>query len=296
MPMPNNVILVRHGESIGNLFSRFSKLGLDQLFPPEFLEQHSSNWRLSDTGIEQSKAAGEYIRNRMPHFDRYIVSEYTRAEETAANLNLPDALWYPEINLREREWGDLSALTYKEKQERFSASLHERKKDPFFWIPPNGESLAQVCVRVDRVIQTLHRECEGKNVLVVCHGEIMWAFRVLLERMTQERFGELEMSDNPHDNIHNCQILHYTRVDPISKEIHPYLDWMTSVCPWDLALSSNEPQEIKREGFTNEKLRQLVERDSRFDELLEKIRELQEVPDSKVTEIMDPYRLQGKLK
>ena len=37
-------------------------------------------------------------------------------------------------------------------------------------VRPNGESIAQLCLRIDGVLHTLHRECSDKRVLVVCHG------------------------------------------------------------------------------------------------------------------------------
>ena len=82
----------------------------------------------------------------------------------------------------------------------------------------------------------------------------MWAFRVRLERMTSKRYHELDLSDNPFDHIHNCQVLHYTRRDPATQVLSPHIEWMRSVCPTDLSLSSNNWQNIVRRQFTNEEL------------------------------------------
>ena len=261
MTLPIDLVLVRHGESEGNVATRFSKNGDNRYFTPEFLARHSSSFRLSPEGRRQAAAAGAWIRTNLygssgkKGFGRYLTSEYTRAMETAALLGLPRAEWYVSFYLRERVWGDMEVLPEDMRRERFTASMEMKHEDPFHWKPPNGESIADVCLRVDRVLQTLHREANDKRVIIVCHGEIMWAFRILLERMTQERFKELDLSKHPHDRIHNCHVLHYTRSNPDICDVAPYASWVRSTCPWDLSRSSNEWQEIKRPHFTSEELR-----------------------------------------
>jgi len=41
----------------------------------------------------------------------------------------------------------------------------------FFWAPPGGESLANVCIRIDHTLNTLRRDCANQRVVIVCHGE-----------------------------------------------------------------------------------------------------------------------------
>ena len=106
MPMPEDLYLVRHGESEGNLVNRRSRAGDDSLFTPEHVQRHSSQWHLTDRGIEQARAAGEFLRReaRLP-FDVYLTSEWVRAMETAAYLEIPGAQWHPYVFLRERSLG-----------------------------------------------------------------------------------------------------------------------------------------------------------------------------------------------
>lgn len=56
---------------------------------------------------------------------------------------------------------------------------------------PGGESLANACLRVDRVLTQLRESCSGFRVVLVCHGNIMLAFRIRLERMKQSTFRTL---------------------------------------------------------------------------------------------------------
>jgi NAD+ kinase len=250
-----DLVLVRHGESEGNRANKLSRRGDDSIFTEEFLQRHSSTWCLTRRGRRQARKAGEWIQTNLGcRFDRYYASEYLRAMETAALLDLPDAQWYLEYYLRERDFGAIDVMTDQARRERFGAELNRRAADGLYWIPPNGESLAQVSLRVDRVLHTLHRECSDKRVIIVSHGEIMWLFRLRLERITQRRFKALLFSSDPHDRIHNCQILHYTRFDPENGQLMPKMHWMRSICPDDLSLSHNEWETIARPSFSNKAL------------------------------------------
>lgn len=266
MAMPVNLVLVRHGEAEGNLAVRLSKKGDDRLYTEEFRQRHSSLWRLTDKGIKQAKTAGRWIANNMPDitFDRCYVSEYLRAMETAGHLAIPNARWYVDFYLRERDAGDMDVITHAEKHQHFPSSMESHKRDALYWTPPNGESTAQLCFRIDRVLQTLHRECSDRNVIIVCHGEVIWAFRIRLERMSQSRFYELDQSKDPFDRIHNCQIVHYSRRNPENQQLADHLDWMRSVCPTDTSRSSNYWQAIERNRYSNADLLETVSQTPRL--------------------------------
>jgi NAD+ kinase len=272
MTLPLDLVLVRHGESEGNVAYGLSRRGDDRHFTPEFLARHSSKWRLTENGQGQARAAGAWLREHVaPSFDRYFVAEYLRAMETAAHLGFADAAWRCDFYLRERDWGVFDLMTYQERRERYGDDLKRRELDAFFWTPPGGESMAALCLRIDRVLDTLHRTCSDARVLIVGHGEVMWGFRVRLERMSQERYRELDSARDPKLKIHNCQVLHYTRRDPATGLVSPYLDWMRSVCPWDPSRSENAWQPIRRHKYTNAELLAAVERTARLrrDELAE---------------------------
>lgn len=255
MGMPNDMLLVRHGDSELNAANRLSRNGDHSAFTPEFKARHSSDLLLTDRGLWQPTKAGAWIKvNVGLYFDRYVVSDYYRSRQTAALLELPDAQWFSEVYLRERDRGDMDIVSELERQTDYAEAMKMLNRSKFFTRPPNGESMADLLLRVDRVLDTLCRECDGKKVIIVCHGEVMWAFRVRMEHMSRERFEELDRSDNPFDRIYNCQILHYTRIDPETGKQSKYCDWFRSVCPTDLSLSRNEWEKIERRTFTNEQL------------------------------------------
>jgi len=262
MTMPINLVLIRHGESEGNVATKRSRQGDDSLFTPEFVARHSSTWRLTQAGREQARTAGAWVRENLADitFTRHYASEYARAMETAALLHLPEARWYVDFRLRERDWGDLDVVTDAARRAHFASNLSRRNVQPFFWTPPNGESMADVCAtRVESMLDTLHRECTDTSVVMVLHGELMWGFRVRLERMSQRRYVELDLSDDPRDRIHNCQVLHYTRQDPSTGETARAYGWMRSVSPMDPSKSRNEWEPIVRRVYTNEDLLDEVE-------------------------------------
>ncbi len=263
MTLPLDLVLVRHGESEGNIAKRRSEQGDHSVFTKEFRNRHTSSFRLSKRGREQASLAGKFLRKEFfrggSGFDRYITSEYARAMETAGLLRLPQALWFRDFYLAERGWGELEICPEDERVKRFGDALKQRAAQPFFWRPPNGESMAQLCLRVDRVLHTLHRECSDKRVLIVCHGEVMRAFQVRLERMSQGRFKRQIFSKKSEDRIRNCQIIHYTRRDPENGILSPHANWVRWIRPTEEPVPVSDWRQIERPRYTNAELLEVVE-------------------------------------
>jgi len=265
--MPVRLVFVRHGESEGNVAKRLSRRGDTSAFTPEFLDRHSYQFRLTDVGIKQAEAAGVWIKANINggKFDRQYVSEYVRAIETAARLSLPDALWRKDLDIRERDYGLMDLLSPEDTKRLYSEELKLFRRDSLLMpTPGGGESMATVGLRSKAFFDTLHRECSRNSVIVVSHGEFIWSCRIRLERITIGRYHELDSSKNPHDRIHNCQIIEYTRVDPKTGEEASCYNWMRSVCPSGLLLSRNEWVPIVRKKFTNEDLLAEVESYPRY--------------------------------
>jgi broad specificity phosphatase PhoE len=140
--------------------------------------------------------------------------------ETAALLGVEGPDWYSDPWLRERNWGGAEGLP---RDHPIMIDWKARqKRDPFYASPPNGESIDTLSIRLDRLFDTLHRECDGQRVLVVCHGEVMWGYMQRLERLLPQEWAERHGSKSWR--IHNCQILHYSRRDPESGEPSKRLD------------------------------------------------------------------------
>jgi broad specificity phosphatase PhoE len=147
MPLPIDIILVRHGQSEGNVAITASINGDESYMTDEFKKRHVSTYKLTKNGVKQAKAAGEWIKKNVnpPKFGRYLASEYVRAIQTAAYMDLQNADWQLDFFLREREWGDLDGLTISEQKKVYARSFEKKDAEPFYWTPPNGESFANLC-------------------------------------------------------------------------------------------------------------------------------------------------------
>jgi len=107
---------------------------------------------------------------------------------------------------------------------------------------------------VDRFLTELEEECAGLRVIVVCHGNIIEGFRLILEGLTQSNWITLRDSSDPHDKIHNCQIFWYSRRDPHTRRMRSNIKYYKSICPWDLSKSSNQWHSISPPVFSNDDL------------------------------------------
>lgn len=256
MAMPNHLVIVRHGHSEGNLVVEYARQGDDSFYTPDFRERPGHRWRLTENGRKQASVSGRWISENIgSEFDRYYVSPYVRTRETAAFLNLPNAEWRIDQRLRERDWGDIGSMPLAEFKENFPYNAFTKQIDALYWRPPGGESIADVRLRVRNFLDTLHRECEGKRVLVVTHGEFMWAARAEFEYLTDEQW--ILADKNPEQKIHNTQVIHYSRINPESDSQEKYLSWVKSVCPW-METTNNLWNQIERKKFSNKDLLEQV--------------------------------------
>lgn len=234
--LPVDLILVRHGQSEGNVANKASRQGDNQFFTQEFRDRHSRTFRLTDRGIEEAKSAGVWLKANIPlPLDRYYVSDYTRAIETAGLLGLPEAQWRREFHLRERDMALQDNLPADERQKLYAREHQQHERDKFLSVPAGGgESVAALCLRLKTtMLQHWARECEDKRVIAVCHGHVMRAFQVEIEDLLPEEFVRLDESEDLKEKIRNCQILWYSRRDPDTGTLARHVIAVRSICPWD---------------------------------------------------------------
>lgn len=262
--MPIDLVLVRHGSAEGNRAFNEGRRGNNQFFTDQFMARHESKWRLTEEGRAQSIETGKWIRkNISSFFGAYITSEYIRALETAALLDFPNAYWMKNVFLRERNFGRLSSLSYDERERRFSGALERRKRDHFYWVPPSGESLAEVALRVDYIIGSLqHAQLRPSSALIVTHFNVMQVFRTRIEMIRQNRFEE-ELIKVPEElKIKNAGVIHYTRKNPETGEIADIYKWRRIACPYVPEFANPKWMEIKYQYLTNEMITKEIEEHS----------------------------------
>ena len=112
-------------------------------------------------------------------FDHMFCSEYTRAVETAAHMNLPESRFNTEFLIREMDSGLQRGYEHPLKEygdaTRPLAAWWVRKGGG------SGESMADLCARLHIFLQQLCDTAAGLRVLVVCHGQVLRAFEALLQ-------------------------------------------------------------------------------------------------------------------
>jgi probable phosphoglycerate mutase len=151
------LILVRHGESVGNRDRIFTTT------PHELA--------LTELGRRQARAAGEKIA-KLFKTELVVSSPFVRAHETAKIiaeiLKLPLEI---EPNLHERDVGSLKGQPY---ESVMTAPGYDIKR-PWLWKPEGGESFEDVKARVGPIIDRLAAAHPTRDVVVVSHGGVMMA-------------------------------------------------------------------------------------------------------------------------
>jgi len=258
MAMPSNLYLVRHGQSEGNLVRKlFEETGDESFYSDEFLGLHESQYKLTALGEEQAEKAGFWFyENGITAFDCMLVSNNTRAMQTAAGLDLPNAKWMMDFNLRERDGGLFNFITPSRRDKKYADQQKFYDTQPFLARPPQGESIADVCQRIKIVLDTLSRERDGKDVIIVCHGHVMRSFRIILERMSLKKSNEYLTTKEDWGKMPNCSIVHYTRTNPGNPKqgLSDYFNWMRIIRPAGGGRAEDQFSGIERKKYSNEEL------------------------------------------
>jgi alpha-ribazole phosphatase len=159
---PTRIILLRHGE-VENPGSVF------------YSQQDVS---LSDSGRKQSLALADRLKS-IP-FSMVFSSDLSRclflAEAIAEKRGLAVEA---RSELKEVDFGRWSGLSWEAVEARYPGALSERMEKPESYRPPLGENLAEVALRVWRVIDEVLKKCKEETVAIVSHGGVN---RVLIAR------------------------------------------------------------------------------------------------------------------
>ncbi len=188
--MTSRLVLVRHGESAGNVAAtRAERAGA----PTVPIDTRDADTPLSATGEDQARALGAHLAG-LPAGERpdaVWCSPYVRARHTAAlalekaGLDLRPVL---DERLRDRELGILDGLTSHGVAERFPDEDARRQRlGKMYYRPPGGESWADVALRLRSLVGDLTAaELPDRTVLVVCHDAVIWLLRYVCEGLTED--------------------------------------------------------------------------------------------------------------
>ena len=173
--------LIRHGQSLWNLENRFT------------------GWvdvPLTEQGRAEAKRAATQIKDLT--FDVAYTSVLQRANVTL-DIILQQIGPVPVIKdpaLNERHYGDLQGLNKADTAARYGEEQVKLWRRSYDVPPPNGESLELTAKRTlpfyDRAIGGDLRQ--GKNVLVVAHGNSNRSIVMKLDKLTGPQVVEVELA------------------------------------------------------------------------------------------------------
>lgn len=198
------MVLIRHGESEAN----FQNYWTGWLDVP-----------LTEKGRQQAQTAGEKIKQAGLEFDYAFTSVLQRSLVTCQEvLEACDQLWLPvekTWRLNERHYGALVGKNKDEMKAEFGAEQVKRWRRGYYQLPPlverndfdrryanldqslipKGESLALTTARVLPLWQDWLAPLllQGKNILVVGHGNSLRALVKYLEDISPEQVDQIEI-------------------------------------------------------------------------------------------------------
>ncbi|MEU4655448.1 histidine phosphatase family protein [Streptomyces sp. NPDC023723] len=218
MARPRRIVLVRHGESTGNLD--------DSVYERE--PDHALG--LTEQGRREAGRTGEKLREVFGRERVSVyVSPYRRTHETLSAFRLDPELIRvrEEPRLREQDWGNW--------QDREDVRLQKAYRDAyghFFYRFAQGESGADVYDRVGGFLESLFRSFEDPdhppNVLLVTHG---LAMRLFCMRWFHWTVAEFESLSNPGNGEIRMLVLDDDGRYRLDRPFHRWRDpepyWMT---------------------------------------------------------------------
>ncbi|CAN6452762.1 unnamed protein product [Victoria cruziana] len=194
--LPKRIILVRHGESQGNLDDAAYTTTADHQIP------------LTAIGVGQAREAGAKIRRIVALSEEewgvyFYVSPYKRTRATLSEIGRSFsrreiAGVREECRIREQDFGNFQEV------EKMQADKEKRKRfGRFFFRFPEGESAADVYDRVTSFLESLWRDIDMNrinrggisnfNIVIVSHG---LTSRVFLMKWFRWNFDQFEDLDN----------------------------------------------------------------------------------------------------
>ncbi len=200
------ILLVRHGESLGNIDASIHATTADHAVP------------LSPRGADQAREAGRRVRayydkalgEERPHV-RLWVSPYKRTRQTADELQETVGPFITDrkehILLCEQQFGLFDGVPDADLPTRFPAEfgyfdMQCRFGGKFWARMPQGESRFDVAKRIHQAFGTFHRDAVDHGIqelVVICHGVTLRAFVMMWCHLSPEWF---EAEKNPN----NCAI------------------------------------------------------------------------------------------
>ena len=205
---PDNLVLVRHGQSIYNEERELINRGVLKTYTKNIKNVRNADIFLSKKGREQAAKTAEFLKNHYKNFDIIFASPFERALETAKIIakKFPKSRFIIEERIREKEFGIADGLTADEIKKIFPYEWERRQKEKkYYYRPIGGESYPDINLRLWSFLSSIVREYPKTNLLVVSHSAVILGFRKLLEKFTEKELLEIDRKDE----LKNCGIIDY---------------------------------------------------------------------------------------
>lgn len=201
-----SLILIRHGQSVSNQKNLFT------------------GWYdapLTSLGKEQAIEAGKILKEHHVHLDTVHTSLLTRTIQTTyLILETIDKLYLPihkTWRLNGRHYGALEGMNKDQARKIYGEDQVKQWRRSYRAVPPladthslcqrypflppevipRGESLEQTRRRMEPYIEEVIQPelLQGRDVLVVAHGNVLRAFTMILENLSEEEVFKVEIQN-----------------------------------------------------------------------------------------------------
>ena len=208
--VPSSLTLVRHAESMGNVANDRARAAEA---PQLELDVRDADVDLSDNGIRQADALGRWFGSLAADERPTLVlsSPYRRAVHTATRtVGETDVEIIVDERLRERDLGVFDGLTGRGIRDRYAEEADRRARiGKFYYRPPQGESWAEVVLRVRSLFADLRTGFGDARIWLFSHQAVIMSMRYVLEGLDEQELLDLDRELN----ISNASVTTYERRD-----------------------------------------------------------------------------------
>lgn len=206
--VPASLTLVRHAESLGNVANAEARAAEAHQLE---LDVRDADIDLSENGTRQADALGGWFGSLTSDERPTLVlsSPYRRALHTAMRTVGDTGIEIVvDERLRERELGVFDGLTGRGIRHRYADEAERRARNgKFYYRPPQGESWADVVLRVRSVLGDLRTGFAGARLWVFSHQAVIMSMRYVLEGLGEEEILDLDREAT----VGNASVTTYVR-------------------------------------------------------------------------------------
>ncbi len=171
--MDCEILLLRHAQSEGNVLGQF--IG-------------HTDVNITELGKSQAEAVKNFLHDW--DIDCIYSSDLKRAVDTVTPTALDHGLEIvTDVDLREIWGGDWEGVPFEKIPELFPIEQQRWKNDPIESAPTNGESVRQIYLRVQRFMNKIINQVQGKRVLIVSHATTLRVLECFLRGSLQNWFN-----------------------------------------------------------------------------------------------------------